>query len=288
MALKQQKGLGRGLDAIFGADTLSVPKAARAMETPGEIAVSDIHPNPNQPRRHFDDGALAELADSIRVLGVIQPVTVKAGEDGTYIIISGERRWRASQMAGLETIPVYVRQADNQTLHEMALVENIQRQDLNAMEVALSLKRLMDECGLTQEKLAERVGMKRPTIANYLRLLKLPDEVQLAVKEGYFSMGHAKAVASAPEGKQLGLLKKVIGKNLSVRQTEELVAGMAGPKREPQNERELPESYSRLVERLEKLLPEGVNIKTSSRGRLVLEFPDEGIIDSFIDRIKGA
>lgn len=288
MAPKQQKGLGRGLDAIFGSDTLSVPKAAKAMETPGEIAVAAIFPNPKQPRTHFDESALTELADSIRTLGVIQPVTVKQEEEGRYTIISGERRWRAAQLAGLETIPVYVRTADDQTLHEMALVENIQRQDLNAMEVALSLRRLMDECDLTQDKLAERVGMKRSTIANYLRLLKLPDQVQLAVKEGYFSMGHAKAIASAPESRQLSILKKVIGKNLSVRQTEELAAKATTPDGAPkkEEERELPESYSRFVERLEKLLPDSINIKTSSKGKLVIEFSDEKDIEHFIERFE--
>ncbi len=285
--MKQQKGLGRGLDAIFGSEDLSVGKAAKAMEAPGEIAIGSIFPNPKQPRRHFDEEALNELADSVRVLGVIQPVTVRAEGNGRYIIISGERRWRAAGMAGLETIPVYIRQADDQTLHEMALVENIQRQDLNAMEVAFSLKRLMDECDLTQDRLSERVGKKRSTIANYLRLLKLPDEVQLAVKEGFISMGHAKAIASAPAEAQLALLKRTVNKSLSVRQTEELAAasGVVKPSRK-EDERELPESYSRLFERLESLLPESVNIKTSSKGKLIIEFSDEKDIERFIERFE--
>lgn len=284
----KQKGLGRGLDAIFDREELAAPKAAKPMGAIEEIEVVRIAPNPKQPRAHFDETALEELADSIRVLGVIQPVTVRPNADGTYMIISGERRWRAAQMAGLATVPVYVRDADDQNLHEMALVENIQRQDLNAMEVAFSLQRLMDECDLTQDRLSERVGKKRSTIANYLRLLKLPDQVQLAVKEGFISMGHAKAIASAPESAQLGLLKKSVKKGLSVRQVEELAVKAAGPKPTAKEEGELPESYSRFVERLEKLLPDSINIKTSSKGKLIIEFSDESDIERFIEKIAGA
>lgn len=277
------------MDAIFDREELTAPKGAKAMGTTGEVEVVMIERNPKQPREHFDEDALQELADSVRVLGVIQPVTVKPAEGGKYIIISGERRWRAAQMAGLATIPVYVREVDDQNLHEMALVENIQRQDLNAMEVAISLRRLMHECGLTQDKLSERVGMKRSTVANYLRLLNFPHELQLAVKRGYFSMGHAKAIASAPEKKQLGLLKKVVEKNLSVRQTETLAAmDKASKPARGEEEKELPESYARFVERLEKFLPESTNIKTSSKGKLIIEFSDEGDIERFIERFENA
>ncbi len=286
--MKQQKGLGRGLDAIFDREELTAPKAARPMEAAGEIEVALIMPNPKQPRQNFDEAALEELADSIRVLGVIQPVTVKP-EGEKYIIISGERRWRAAQMAGLETIPVYVREADDQTLHEMALVENIQRQDLNAMEVAISLQRLMEECALTQDKLSERVGKKRSTIANYLRLLKLPDEVQLAVKEGFVSMGHAKAIASAPEAAQLSLLKKTIKKGLSVRQVEELAAAALNPKAvRKEDEKEFPESYSRLVELLERVFGSNISLKSSAKGKgkIVIEFSDDSDIERFIKQLK--
>ncbi len=289
----KQKGLGRGLDAIFESEEIITPKAAKPMSAAGEIAVGAISPNPKQPRRHFDEEALEELADSIRVLGVIQPVTVKHEAEGRYIIISGERRWRAAQMAGLETVPVYVREADDQTLHEMALVENIQRQDLNAMEVAISLQRLMEECALTQDRLSERVGKKRSTIANYLRLLRLPDEVQLAVKEGFISMGHAKAIASAPENAQLPLLKKTVKKGLSVRQAEELAAAAAngnhaGTRKE--EEREFPESYSRLVELMEGIFGEGISIKSSPKGKkkIVIEFAGDKDVEQFIERITGA
>jgi ParB family chromosome partitioning protein len=291
--MKQPKGLGRGLDAIFESEDIAAPKA-KAMEATGEIAVALITPNPKQPRQNFDEEALGELADSVRVLGVIQPITVMPERDGRYTIISGERRWRAAQRAGLETVPVYIRVADDQTLHEMALVENIQRQDLNAMEVAFSLQRLMDECSLTQDKLSERVGKKRPTIANYLRLLRLPDEVQLALKEGYISMGHAKAIASAPEEAQVALLKKVVKKGLSVRQTEEIAAaGVAaansdGGKSAGDDEREFPESYSRLVEHLERIFGTNISLKSTPKGKnkIIIEFSGDDDVAGFIERLN--
>ena len=207
----KQKGLGRGLDAIFGGN---IEVKAKPLAEMVEIKLSEIIPNPTQPRTEFDEVALDELAESIRQLGLIQPITVKRhGEK--YIIISGERRWRASERAGLEVIPAYIREVDDTTLHAMALVENIQREDLNAIEISLGMQRLIEECGLTQEALAERLGKKRSTVANYLRLLNLPEEVQFAIKGGIISMGHAKAIASA-EGKtkQLGLLKKCVKNNL--------------------------------------------------------------------------
>ena len=200
--MKQQKGLGRGLDAIFGSD--AVDAKLRPMSRMAEIDIADIVPNPTQPRTRFDEEALDELADSIRQLGVIQPVTVRKTDDGKYIIISGERRWRAARRADLKTLPAYIREVDDENLHAMALVENIQRQDLNAIEIALGMQRLIDECSLTQDALSEKVGKKRSSVANYLRLLKLPDEVQLALKEGLISMGHAKAIAGAPKGSSCG------------------------------------------------------------------------------------
>ncbi len=290
----KQKGLGRGLDAIFESEELSVPKAAKPMAATGEISVELISPNPKQPRTLFDHEALSELADSVRVLGVIQPVTVKHEADGRYTIISGERRWRAARMAGLETVPVYVREVDDQALHEMALVENIQRQDLNAMEVALSLQRLMDECDLTQDGLSERVGKKRSTIANYLRLLKLPDEVQLAVKEGFISMGHAKAIASAPDEAQVALLKKTVKKGLSVRQVEDIAAalgaGTPAATGAKHHDEELPESYSRLVELLEGVFGSNISLKSTPKGRkkIVIEFDDDSDVERFIGKISSA
>ena len=217
------KGLGRGLGAIFEIEGSALPEKTKrsAFE---EIEIDRIAPNPKQPRTHFGEQALDELAESIRTLGVIQPITVRKEADGRYTIISGERRWRASKLAGLTSMPAYIREADEESMLAMAIVENIQRQDLNAIEVALSLQRLVDECHLTQDSLGERVGKKRSTVANYLRLLKLPVEVQLAVREELISMGHARALINLEsEQQQIALLKKTIKKGLSVRQVEEAV-----------------------------------------------------------------
>lgn len=287
------KGLGRGLGAIFeieGTDFSDNNNATpfRLME---ELNVAVIVPNPNQPRTVFDAEALEELADSIRTLGVIQPITVKKDKDDRYLIISGERRWRASQLAGLTTIPAYIREADDQTLHEMSLVENIQRQDLNAMEIALSLQRLIDECAVTQDEVASRVGKKRSTVANYLRLLALPTEVQAAVKQELISMGHAKAIASAHEDKQLGVLKKVIKKGLSVRQTEELVKALNEERTRSAEESEddiFPESYTRFAEYMSRLFSEDVKIKRSRNGsgKIIIGFTSDQEIESFLRRLE--
>ena len=287
----KQKGLGRGLDAIFGSE--GVDLKAKPMSEMAEIAIADIIPNPSQPRHEFDEEALAELADSIRTLGVIQPVTVKRNGDGKYILISGERRWRASQQAGLDTLPAYIREVDDTDLHAMALVENLQRRDLNAIEVALGLQRLVDECGLTQDALSDKVGMKRSTVSNYMRLLKLPDEVQLAVKEGVISMGHAKAIAGADPRKQLALLKKCIRKDLSVRQIEEAVRAMAEKSVKTAavaDEEEYPETYSRLVEQLERLFTEDISIKRGKNGggKIIIGFSDDSDIERILNSFKKA
>jgi len=285
MTTQKKKGLGRGLDAIFGTD--EAPLQARPMNRMAEIAVADIMPNPSQPRTQFDQEALSELAASISQLGVIQPITVKRCDGGKYIIISGERRWRASQAAGLATLPAYIREVDDSNLHAMALVENIQRQDLNAIEIALGMQRLIDECGLTQEQMADRVGKKRSTVSNYMRLLNLPSEVQLALKEGLITMGHAKAIAGIAPEEQLRALKRCIKKALSVRQVEELARKMADkPEAARQGEEEYPESYSRLVELLEPYFSQNISIKRAKNGggRIVIEFSNDTDIDKFIDR----
>ena len=281
----KQKGLGRGLDAIFGTDKVEAQGAP--MSEMAEIPIGEIVPNPTQPRTSFDEEALGELADSIRQLGVIQPITVKRGSDGKYVIISGERRWRAARRAGLRTLPAYVREADDENLHAMALVENIQRQDLNAIEIALGMQRLIEECHLTQDALSEKVGKKRSTVSNYMRLLKLPNEVQFALKEGLISMGHAKAIAGAPDELQVRLLKRCVRKGLSVRQLEEL-ARAAAEKRSaaPADEEEYPESYARLVEQLEKLFTEQISIRRSKNGggKIVIGFEDDAQIERILER----
>lgn len=275
------------MDAIFGTDNVSVK--AKPMNHMAEIAISEIIPNPTQPRTQFDDEALEELASSIRQLGVIQPITVK--RDGSrYIIISGERRWRASQIVGLETLPAYIREADDENLHAMALVENIQRQDLNAIEIALGMQRLIEECGLTQEAMAEKVGKKRSTVSNYMRLLNLPNEVQLALKEGLITMGHAKAIAGIDAEQQLWALKRCLKKALSVRQMEELARKLSEQSTtEPAlEEEEYPESYSRLVEQLEPYFSENISIKRGKNGggKIVIDFQSDADIETFIERLR--
>ncbi|MFR9594233.1 MAG: ParB/RepB/Spo0J family partition protein, partial [Rikenellaceae bacterium] len=236
--------------------------------------------------------------DSIRELGVIQPITL-VRDNATYTIISGERRWRAAQIAGLRTIPAYVREADELKLHAMALVENLQREDLNPMEISFGMLRLIEECGITQDSLAQLVGMKRPTVANYLRLIKLTDEVQSALKEELITMGHAKALVSIEDAaKQIAVLEKVLELSLTVRQTEELARAMQQNEIEtptPQEpaaeeivaEEEYPESYARLVEKLEGLFSEQISIKRGKKGggRIIIDFNDDAEIDSFIGRL---
>ena len=283
----KQKGLGRGLDAIFGTEKPVVKTAP--MNSMAEIATEQIIPNPNQPRTQFDEEALEELAASIRQLGVIQPITVKKSDD-KYIIISGERRWRASQRVGLATMPAYVREVDDENLHAMALVENIQRQDLNAIEIALGMQRLIEECGLTQEAMADKVGKKRSTVSNYMRLLNLPDEVQLALKEGLITMGHAKAIAGIDAEQQLWALKRCLKKALSVRQMEELARKLAeqADKDATPAEAEYPESYSRLVEQLESFFSQNISIKRGKNGggKIVIDFSGDAEIESFIERLR--
>lgn len=273
MSAPKQRGLGRGLDAIFG--TTSPIQQSKPMAEMAEIAISAIEPNPLQPRTTFNDEALEELSASIAQLGVIQPITLKHNGKDRYIIISGERRWRAAKMAGLESIPAYIREVDDENLHTMALVENIQRENLNAIEIALGMKRLVEECGLTQEAMAEKVGKKRSTVSNYMRLLSMPSEVQLALKEGIISMGHAKAIGGLDLELQLKALKKCIKKSLSVRQAEELARKMAeSPHNNPSTEEEeYPESYSRLVLELERILSDNISIKRTKSGssRITIE-----------------
>ncbi len=280
-------GLGRGLGVIFDIETPAVSPSGMMQE----IELALVKPNPKQPRTVFDEDALEELADSIKTLGVIQPVTVKKEDDGSYTIISGERRCRASQLAGMTTVPAYIREVTDQNLHEMALVENIQREDLNALEVAMSLQRLLDECGLTQDGLAGRVGKKRSTVANYMRLLRLPVEVQAALRGELISMGHAKAIASLPgEDQQLHLLRRILKKSLSVRQAEELARKFAKPKEAAAaaEDEDFPETYTRLVEQLEKVFSPDISIKKSIKGggRISIGFSSDAEIEDFLKKLS--
>ena len=217
--MSKKSALGKGLGALIKQSETDFPE--RQINATNQIDIRNIEVNPYQPRTGFDPEALEELAASIRQLGIIQPITVREIGEGQYQIISGERRYRASQIAGLTEIPAYIRHADDSNMLELALVENIQREDLDAMEVAVSYQRLLDECQLTQENVSERVGKKRSTIANYLRLLKLPAEIQLSIRQGQISMGHARALVTIEQTEhQLALLQEIIENGLSVRQVE--------------------------------------------------------------------
>lgn len=244
-----KRALGRGLDALFA--SAPVPE----VQTGGASAISEIElnliePNPEQPRRTFDPEALEELAASIRELGIVQPLTLRSVPGGRYQIIAGERRWRAATRAGLVTVPAYVRTASDSEMTEMALIENIQRQDLNAIEVALGFKKLIDSYSLTQERLSERLGKKRATIANHLRLLRLPAEIQLGLRDHNIEMGHARALLGLDNTKaQLKLYKRIVKEGLSVRAVEAVVKKMnEGPAQEERKQDN--EAYDELVKSL--------------------------------------
>lgn len=227
MAGPKNKGLGRGLGALLDDNTPQEVVVAGASSL-NEVPLSDIEPNPDQPRRNFEAEALLELSSSIRQLGVIQPITLRKVCDGKYVIIAGERRYRAAKLADLTTIPAYVRETSDEQMMEMALVENIQREDLNAVEVALSYKNLMEVCHYTQEQLSERVGKKRATISNYLRLLSLPSEIQMGLKDRKIDMGHARALVNVVKKEdQMDIYGQILKNNLSVRKVEELVRKLA-------------------------------------------------------------
>ena len=288
MSTQKKRGLGRGLDALFG--PTNPTQQSTPMSEMAEVAITDIIPNPLQPRRDFDEEALQELATSIAELGVIQPITLKRRDDGKYIIISGERRWRASQIAGLEVLPAYIRDVEDEDLHAMALVENIQRENLNAIEIALGMQRLVEECGLTQEAMAQKVGKKRSTVSNYMRLLSLPSEVQLALKEGIISMGHAKAIAALDHDLQIKALKKCVKKALSVRQAEMLARKLAETPMvaTAEDEEEYPESYSRLVVELERVLSDNISIKRTKSGstRIVVECANDNEVELLVAKLS--
>lgn len=287
--MKQQKGLGRGLDALFSSEIIE-PKI-KPMSELTRVAIDKITPNPTQPRGTFDEEQLEELAQSIKELGIIQPITLRASESGNYTIISGERRWRASQRAGLSEIPAYIREADDETMHAMALVENLQRADLNPIEISIGLQRLIDECALTQEALAQRLSMKRSSISNYLRLLKLGDEIQYALKQGLITMGHAKAIASIEdESQRLELLKLCLEWGISVREAErraQLLSTTVTTKPQPAI-KELPTEYKSLSSRLEGIFAKGIEIKSNSRGggKIVINFTNQSEIQQFIKELE--
>lgn len=253
-------------------DTTPASEVSVATEI-GKLKIDDIETNPYQPRKDFDEESLAELADSIRQQGVITPITVRRLETGKYQLIAGERRLRAAKMAALAEIPAYIRTATDQQMMEMAIVENIQRENLNAMEIALSYSTLIDECGITQEQLSEKVGKNRSTITNYLRLLKLPAEVQIALRNNTISMAHARAMISIDDvDKQMLMLHEIVGKDLSVRQTESLAKSLmaeAAPKPATKKnaQQQLPELHQQSKQQLKDYIQSEVEIKRSRKGK---------------------
>ena len=280
--------LGRGLGALIeGADTTSRGARTGISDSINEIELSLIEVNPYQPRKDFDEDALAELAESIKKLGVIQPITVRQKEDGLYQIISGERRFRASRLAGMDKIPAYIRPAQEQEMMEMALVENIQRDDLNAIEIALSFQRLIEEFSLTQEVLSERVGKKRTTVTNFLRLLKLPSEIQLGIRDRLISMGHARALLSFEDPEmQINVFRAILEEGLSVRKVEEWARqesesvpeeGPVAETRTDKKKEKIPDLARQAGDKLESWLQSRIDIrmKDTSKGRFIVHFNSE-------------
>lgn len=271
--MAKRNALGRGLDSLISINDI---------QTEGSSAISDIEldrisPNPDQPRRTFDEESLNELAVSIRELGVVQPLTLRLLDDGDYQIIAGERRWRAARIAGLHSVPAYVRTASDSELTEMALIENIQREDLNAIEVALGFKKLIETYNLTQERLSERIGKKRATIANHLRLLRLPAEIQLGLRDKKLDMGHARAILAIEDPKlQLRIYKKIVQDDLSVRAVEELIrrmmanAGEGDDGRPRKTKAENP--YADLASDLAKVFEIPVKISRNNAGKGSVSF----------------
>ena len=285
---------GRGLDALI--DTHSEVKTEGSSNL-NEVSITQITPNPNQPRREFDPEALQELANSIRELGIIQPITLRKVEGEKYQIIAGERRWRASQLAGLTKIPAYIVSVEDQGVMEMALVENIQREDRNAIEIALAYQHLAETTGMTQAKISERVGKSRAAITNYMRLLKLPAQVQIALKNHEIEMGHARALLSIDSpSQQIKLFKEVQQHQLSVRKVEEMVQALKqGENVETTKGRivsksQLPEEFNVLKERLSQFFQAKVQMTCSQKGKgkISIAFENEEELERIMNALDGA
>jgi ParB family chromosome partitioning protein len=276
--MKKTTGLGRGLDALIDTSHIDTNGGSSI----SEIELSSIIANPDQPRRTFDEEALQELSDSIREHGVISPITLRDNGDGTYMIIAGERRFRASKMAGLERIPAYIRTAKDEQVMEWALIENIQREDLDAIEIALAYQRLMDDYNLTQERMSERVGKKRATVANYLRLLKLPAEIQVGIKQKKIEMGHARAILATPSAeRQLALYQRILKEGLSVRKVEALAQEDKTAGKKPKDKNANP--YEALQQELSAAT--GWKIKIQD-GKVNIAFADEQELNRIVDKLR--
>ena len=309
MSNKEPRGLGRGLGALLG-DDINVDQfrkpvgyvnkevaGARPKQDASDvlrIPVANVEANPFQPRMAFDQEALEELAASIRTLGLIQPITVRKVSDGRYQIISGERRFKACRMAGMSMIPAYVREANDQGMLEMALVENIQRENLDPIETALSFQRLIDECSLTQEAMADRVGKKRASVANTLRLLKLPVKIQHDLKVGLLSVGHAKVLLGLPDAEsQEKFCDLVIKEGLSVRELEELVRKyLKSPsaRKATPVQTELPDEYTRMLSHIEKFFSNDISVRRSASGKgtMTVKFASDEEVQRFLEALEKA
>lgn len=289
--MAKKNSLGRGLGALIESqDTTQRESTNEVVAKPkdgvAQISIKDIKANPYQPRTIFDEEALNELASSIKEIGIIQPITVREDTGGKYELISGERRLRASKIAGLEKLPAYIRKADDVNMLEMALVENIQREDLDAIEIAISYQRLIDECNLTQDSLSQRVGKKRATVTNYIRLLKLPADIQLGIKEKKVSMGHARALVNIENPQeQLKIYNKIIDLELSVRKVEELVRESHLIKNKPQKTNiQLNENYTSLKKDLSSFFNTNIDFKRSNNGdgKIVIPFKSDEELERLI------
>ena len=286
-------GTGRGLDALI--DTTAEVKTEGSSNL-NEVEISLIDPNPNQPRREFDQEALQELANSIRELGIIQPITLRKVAN-RYQIIAGERRWRASQLAGLQKIPAYIVSVEDQGVMEMALVENIQREDLNAIEIALAYQHLAEATGMTQAKISDRVGKSRAAVTNYLRLLKLPAQVQMALKNHEIEMGHARALLAIDSpSQQIKLFREVQQQQLSVRKVEELVQALKNgddvktARGKIASKSQLPEEFNILKDRLTQFFQTKVQMTCSpkGKGKITLQFDNEEQLERIMNILDGA
>lgn len=289
-AHKKFPALGRGLDALISTEEEVHTSGSSSIN---EVPLQKIQANPNQPRREFAPETLQELADSIREIGIIQPITLRLLDDGNYQIIAGERRWRASQMAGLTTIPAYIRTADDEKMMQMALVENIQREDLNAIEIALAYQKLIESCNLTQDRLSEMVGKNRATIANYVRLLKLPAQVQVALQNKEIDQGHARALLGLEKPTlQVKLFNEIREKGYTVRQVEEMVKALNNGetlqsgrhKLTNRGAKHLPEEYNELRTRLSDVFHTKVQMTCSQagKGRITIPFTNEEELERII------
>ena len=286
---KKYNTLGRGLDALISTDAVRT----QGSSTINEIAIDQIEANPNQPRREFAPEALQELANSIREIGIIQPITLRQIADNRFQIIAGERRWRASQLAGLKALPAYIRTIKDENVMEMALVENIQREDLNAIEIALAYEHLLEGSGMTQEKVSERVGKSRTAITNYLRLLKLPAQVQMALQNKTIDMGHARALLALDSpALQIKLFKEILKNGYSVRKVEELVQALKSGediesgKKKIVARNQLPETFNALKNRLASFFNTKVQMTCSAKGKGKISIPFAN--EEELDRIMNA